>query len=83
MASLIGFCTLIVAHHLAMSGDTLELMRAVLSTLVGTPPTDQVLRSVPLLKRTPGVIGLGLASFTVVEETGNGCHHMHTLGCGE
>ena len=32
MASLVGFCTLIVAHHLAMSGDTLELMRAVLDS---------------------------------------------------
>ncbi len=32
MASLIGFCTLIVAHHLAMSGDTLEMMRAVLDS---------------------------------------------------
>ena len=29
---LIGFCTLIVAHHLAMSGDTLEMMRAVLDS---------------------------------------------------
>lgn len=32
MASLIGFSTLIVAHHLAMSGDTLEMMRAVLDS---------------------------------------------------
>ncbi len=32
MASVVGFCTLIVAHHLAMSGDTLELMRAVLDS---------------------------------------------------
>lgn len=32
MASLIGFCTLIIAHHLAMSGDTLEMMRAVLDS---------------------------------------------------
>ncbi len=32
MASLVGFCTLIVAHHLAMSGDTLEMMRAVLDS---------------------------------------------------
>jgi len=31
-ASLVGFCTLIVAHHLAMSGDTLEMMRAVLDS---------------------------------------------------
>ena len=32
MASLVGFCTLIVAHHLAMSGDTMEMMRAVLDS---------------------------------------------------
>lgn len=32
MAALVGFCTLIVAHHLAMSGDTLEMMRAVLDS---------------------------------------------------
>ena len=32
MAALVGFCTLIVAHHLSMSGDTLEMMRAVLDS---------------------------------------------------
>jgi ABC-type transport system involved in cytochrome c biogenesis permease subunit len=32
MASLVGFATLIIAHHLAMSGDTLEMMRAVLDS---------------------------------------------------
>ena len=32
MSSLVGFSTLIVAHHLAMSGDTLEMMRAVLDS---------------------------------------------------
>ncbi len=32
MASLVGFCTLIIAHHLSMSGDTLEMMRAVLDS---------------------------------------------------
>ena len=32
MAALIGFCTLIIAHHLSMSGDTLEMMRAVLDS---------------------------------------------------
>ncbi len=32
MASLIGFVTLIIAHHLAMSGDTMEMMRAVLDS---------------------------------------------------
>ena len=32
MAALVGFCTLIIAHHLAMSGDTLEMMRAVLDS---------------------------------------------------
>ena len=32
MAALVGFCTLIVAHHLAMAGDTLEMMRAVLDS---------------------------------------------------
>lgn len=32
MASLVGFSTLIVAHHLGMSGDTFEMMRAVLDS---------------------------------------------------
>ena len=32
IASLVGFCTLIIAHHLAMTGDTLEMMRAVLDS---------------------------------------------------
>jgi len=32
MASLVGFCTLIIAHHLSMTGDTLEMMRAVLDS---------------------------------------------------
>ena len=32
MAALIGFSTLIIAHHLAMTGDTLEMMRAVLDS---------------------------------------------------
>lgn len=32
MAALVGFCTLIIAHHLSMSGDTLEMMRAVLDS---------------------------------------------------
>jgi len=32
MASLIGFATLLVAHPLAMTGDTLEMMRAVLDS---------------------------------------------------
>jgi ABC-type transport system involved in cytochrome c biogenesis permease subunit len=31
-AGLIGFCTLIIAHHLALAGDTLEMMRAVLDS---------------------------------------------------
>ena len=32
MASIVGFITLIIAHHLAMGGDTLEMMRAVLDS---------------------------------------------------
>lgn len=32
VASIIGFATLIIAHHLSLSGDTLEMMRAVLDT---------------------------------------------------
>jgi ABC-type transport system involved in cytochrome c biogenesis permease subunit len=32
VASLIGFTTLIIAHHLSFSGDTLEMMRAVLDS---------------------------------------------------
>lgn len=32
VASLIGFATLIIAHHLAAQGDTLEMMRAVLDS---------------------------------------------------
>ncbi len=31
-ASTIGFITLIIAHHLSMAGDTMEMMRAVLDT---------------------------------------------------
>ncbi|MBI4346261.1 MAG: cytochrome c biogenesis protein CcsA [Elusimicrobia bacterium] len=31
-ASALGFCTLIIAHHLAMQGDTMEMMRAVLDS---------------------------------------------------
>ncbi|HEX2099618.1 MAG TPA: cytochrome c biogenesis protein CcsA [Candidatus Synoicihabitans sp.] len=30
--SSIGFCTLLIAHHLSLSGDTLEMMRAVLDS---------------------------------------------------
>src|SRR5690606_36261745 len=29
---LIGFCTLLIDHHLSLSGDTLEMMRAVLDS---------------------------------------------------
>ena len=32
VASITGFTTLIIAHHLSLSGDTLEMMRAVLDT---------------------------------------------------
>ena len=32
VASLVGFTTLIIAHHLSLSGDTMEMMRAVLDT---------------------------------------------------
>jgi ABC-type transport system involved in cytochrome c biogenesis permease subunit len=28
----IGFCTLVIAHHLSLSGDTMEMMRAVLDS---------------------------------------------------
>ena len=31
-AGMIGFATLIIAHHLALAGDTLEMMRAVLDS---------------------------------------------------
>jgi ABC-type transport system involved in cytochrome c biogenesis permease subunit len=31
-ASVIGFATLLIAHHLSLSGDTLEMMRAVLDS---------------------------------------------------
>ncbi|HEY1848718.1 MAG TPA: cytochrome c biogenesis protein CcsA [Opitutaceae bacterium] len=31
-AGAIGFCTLLIAHHLALAGDTLEMMRAVLDS---------------------------------------------------
>jgi len=31
-AGLIGFCTLLIAHHLSLGGDTLEMMRAVLDS---------------------------------------------------
>lgn len=32
VASVVGFATLLIAHHLSLSGDTLEMMRAVLDT---------------------------------------------------
>lgn len=32
VASVVGFATLIIAHHLALTGDTMEMMRAVLDT---------------------------------------------------
>ena len=32
VASVVGFVTLLIAHHLSLSGDTLEMMRAVLDT---------------------------------------------------
>jgi ABC-type transport system involved in cytochrome c biogenesis permease subunit/LEA14-like dessication related protein len=32
VSSLIGFSTLLIAHHLALAGDTMEMMRAVLDT---------------------------------------------------
>lgn len=32
VSSVIGFVTLIIAHHLALSGDTMEMMRAVLDS---------------------------------------------------
>ncbi len=32
VASVVGFLTLIVAHHLSLGGDTMEMMRAVLDT---------------------------------------------------
>jgi ABC-type transport system involved in cytochrome c biogenesis permease subunit len=32
IGSVLGFITLIIAHHLALSGDTMEMMRAVLDT---------------------------------------------------
>src|SRR5947209_6191797 len=31
-AGLLGFATLLIAHHLALGGDTLEMMRAVLDS---------------------------------------------------
>ncbi len=31
-ASMVGFITLLIAHHLSMDGDTMEMMRAVLDT---------------------------------------------------
>ncbi len=32
VAGMVGFITLLIAHHLSLSGDTLEMMRAVLDT---------------------------------------------------
>src|SRR4029450_8466738 len=31
-AAMVGFITLLIAHHLSMDGDTMEMMRAVLDT---------------------------------------------------
>lgn len=32
VGAMVGFCTLLIAHHLAKTGDTLEMMQAVLDT---------------------------------------------------
>jgi len=32
MAAIVGFCTLLIAHHLSLGGDTMEVMRAVLNS---------------------------------------------------
>src|SRR5690606_29213694 len=32
VSSVVGFLTLIIAHHLSLSGDTMEMMQAVLDT---------------------------------------------------
>lgn len=32
MAAIMGFCTLLIAHHLSLTGDTMEVMRAVLNS---------------------------------------------------
>ncbi len=32
IASVVGFCTLLVAHHLSLGGDTMEMMQAVLDS---------------------------------------------------
>ena len=36
---MIGFGTLVIAHHLSLSGDTLEMMRAVLDSNFWLRPT--------------------------------------------
>jgi ABC-type transport system involved in cytochrome c biogenesis permease subunit len=47
-AGLIGFATLIIAHHLALAGDTLEMMRAVLDSNFWLGPTSSSSRRLRL-----------------------------------
>ncbi len=55
VASVIGFITLIIAHHLALEGDTMEMMRAVLDS--------NFWLSVHVVTITIGYVGAFLAGF--------------------
>ena len=54
-ASVIGFITLIIAHHLALEGDTMEMMRAVLDS--------NFWLTVHVVTVTVGYVGAFLAGF--------------------
>ena len=54
-ASVIGFITLIIAHHLALEGDTMEMMRAVLDS--------NFWLTVHVVTMTIGYVGAFLAGF--------------------
>jgi ABC-type transport system involved in cytochrome c biogenesis permease subunit len=54
-ASVIGFITLIIAHHLALEGDTMEMMRAVLDS--------NFWLTVHVITVTVGYVGTFLAGF--------------------
>jgi ABC-type transport system involved in cytochrome c biogenesis permease subunit len=54
-ASVIGFITLIIAHHLALEGDTMEMMRAVLDS--------NFWLAVHVVTVTVGYVGAFLAGF--------------------
>lgn len=69
-AALIGFPTLIIAHHLSLSGDTMEVMRAVLDSnfWLGTHvPTITIGYSATFLAGSLAIIYLVRATFGAID----------------